>query len=547
MYFKVLIDETCNWPLQLRPEVCKVLLHAVESQIRTPPCTEMCFQVLDELTIDPEASPRQINRFFWHWHEYEQDEANTEISRRLQKIARRYAQQDLASRVQRYVIDVDWSEWNDEFRERHDKPKSRARALVTGLAQRIAGSVTSFLSVEHLLTPNEHTPALWDFGGQLACYDTNRELLSDLTRLTIGSKHHVCLLGYLSTIKTLDPSFYNSWINKAFEQNETAWLGTSIVVNSDEAAKFLPLCLDALDKGWIEPHLLAPIAYGQKTTSIQPEWIERLLQILTEQDTKESLRLAIELMDSFDLYANTSYRPDSVLQVLTRTIPHSNYQHGIGGHHWKSVCTKLIERDPSQAQALLDVLLTKMGESYELSYDSYVAPMAAQIASTNPLAAWSVIKEQFERSLPQWRSDLFSWLKGGLIQFDETTKNTTISNLPLTAIMDWIAEDVATRAGLIAHTAPRSLDDDGGGRLTRELLTKYGDIDGVQSRISSNFHTGGWTGPASAHFKRKREKLRRWLASGFEFEVNQWIEAEIEYIDRKIEREETNEERSRFD
>lgn len=67
------------------------------------------------------------------------------------------------------------------------------------------------------------------------------------------------------------------------------------------------------------------------------------------------------------------------------------------------------------------------------------------------------------------------------------------------------------------------------------------------SGISANFHSGGWTGPTNAHLKRKREKFRQWLAAGFDSEVTQWIESEIEYLDRNIEREEINEERSRFD
>ena len=99
----------------------------------------------------------------------------------------------------------------------------------------------------------------------------------------------------------------------------------------------------------------------------------------------------------------------------------------------------------------------------------------------------------------------------------------------------------------MAHAVPGTLGDEQGGRLTRDLLYRYGQLDGVKSGISATFHSGGWTGPASAYLKRKREKLRRWLAAGFEIEVTQWIENEIEYLDRNIEREEISEERERFD
>jgi hypothetical protein len=188
-----------------------------------------------------------------------------------------------------------------------------------------------------------------------------------------------------------------------------------------------------------------------------------------------------------------------------------------------------------------------MGKLYRLSYDSDVAPMANELVRIDERAAWSVVREQFERSLPKWRHDILNWLKGGLTSFNEENQRGAIAALPVLDIVEWIEEDVEPRATLIAHAAPGTLDDERGGQLTRELLNKYGTIDGVRSGISATFHSGGWVGPTSAHLKRKREKFRRWLVAGFGFEVTQWIEGEIEQLDRRIDREEIDEERSRFD
>lgn len=157
------------------------------------------------------------------------------------------------------------------------------------------------------------------------------------------------------------------------------------------------------------------------------------------------------------------------------------------------------------------------------------------------------MKVHFEETLPKWRGDLLHWLKGGLSTFDEEVLRGAIVDLPAPDILEWIEEDPESRAALIAHAAPRTLDNEQGGRLTRELLCRYGQFDGVQNGISATFHSGGWTGPTSAYLKRKRDKFRRWLAAGFGIDIMRWIEAEIEYLDRKIEREEIDEERSRFD
>lgn len=61
-------------------------------------------------------SPSKLNSFFWHCQRYEVDGQHPEIAKRLRSIERRYTRRDLASRrFQRYVIDVDWMEWDEDF------------------------------------------------------------------------------------------------------------------------------------------------------------------------------------------------------------------------------------------------------------------------------------------------------------------------------------------------------------------------------------------------------------------------------------------------
>ena len=132
------------------------------------------------------------------------------------------------------------------------------------------------------------------------------------------------------------------------------------------------------------------------------------------------------------------------------------------------------------------------------------------------------------------------------MRFDEEETYSPIADLPTTEIFQWIEQDIKNRAALIAHAAPRTLDDEGGGQLTRELLTRYSSVDGVGNGISAIFHSGGFTGPRSQHLKRKRDKFRTWLSAGFQYEVTRWIEDELDDLDQSIEAAEINEERDRF-
>ena len=547
LYFQSLVEETRSWPEADRPDVCQALLDAVEHQIQTPLCTELALEVLGALIDDPAMSPRQLNRFFWHWQEYEANKDNSHITSRVKAMARRYTRRDLASRVRRYVIDVDWMEWDDDFRDRHDKAKSRVKLSARALARRIARSPDSFREVEHLLVPTVDAPGLWFFGEELGAGDEKLVLLPALARLADDTKHHLCLHAYLSSVGKRDPELYRTWIRGALGDPGTAWLGATLTLRSDYVDELFDSCLGALDRGWIEARLFASLRFGKAIDRVPLDRAGQLLRKLDQINSAESLFLAVELMDSMAMDASFPCGGDFAFSVLVRTIPAEDRHEQMHGFHWKNVCAMLVKWEPARAKALLDALLTAMGKAYRLSYDSNVAPLADDLARMDVHAAWEVVRLQFEAALPEWRSDLLSWLKGGLVSFDEKEPKAVVADLPVADILEWIALDSGPRAPLVAHATVASLDDEHGGHLTRELLSRYGTIDGVRDGIRATFHSGGWTGPTSAHLRRKREKLRRWLAAGLDGQVMQWIEGEIEYLDRSIEREDIDEERSRFD
>lgn len=545
-YFQTLVNETKNWPSHLRLEVCNTLLNAVEHQIQTPYCTELAFQVLDLLINDESMLPEKLNSFFGHWREYNDDGSHPDITKRLQIIERCYTRRDLVSRFNRYVLDVSYREWDEEYRERRGKTKSRAQSLVKALARRIARSPEKFNEIQHLLTPERSTQGLWFFGEQLAQNDIDGMFLSQIIEVTLPSKNITCLYGYLSEVKKNNIALYTSTIDAFFEEKDTAWLGAQITLSSGYEDHLFAKCLSALDKGWISPQQFSSLRYGRSIDNIPKERLLVLFQKLDSLKTEEALCLLIELLDSIALDESSLVDSGFVFRVVSRSVP--NGEGRDVGYYWKRVAQKLVRWDERHVLPLLDVLLTKMGEEYRLSYDSNVGPLANELVQVNPSGAWEIIKSHFEETLPKWRSDMLHWLKGGIGGFDEKSPRGPIVDLPFQEIIEWVNEDPESRAGLIARAAPRTLDDTNGGKLTRELLSKYGQFDGVKRAVSANFfHSGGWVGLASAYLKRKRERFRRWLAAEYDSEITQWIEEGIEYLDRNIEREEINEERSRFD
>ncbi len=547
LYFKTLIDETATWSPALRPQVCSALLNAVDNQISIPPCTELALEILEKLTSDSAMSPSELNKFFWTWREYREGGLPHEVAVRIRRLARRYARRDLTSRFQRYVLDVDWLEWEQDIRDRRDKPPSHAKTLVTALARRVAAHPHLLNEISHLLAPESQTPALWHFGEQMGAIDKERTLLPLLTSIARSSVHGTCLHGYLTGLKAHSLEQYEAWLTDMLRSSETASLGAEITLRSVYSEDAFNRCLDVLEVNWIDPALFRVLLFGRALDSVPIGQVERLFRLIREHETPEAMELLIGLMDSISNDLPLPCGPDFIFTVALLAIPSSRHSGQSFAFNWKRVCSRLVKSKVELAAPLLDAILTAMGEEYSMRYAHDIEELSKELVVINPEGAWQVIAKQFEATLPKWRGDIYNWLKGGFCSFGDRVQRGPIAYLSETSILNWIESDRNERAALIAQATIPTLDDESGGGLTRQLLTRYGHIEGVSSGISTSFHSGSWMGPMSKHLKHQRNILRRWLTAGFEFPVVQWVENEIEMIDRAIQREEISEERDQFE
>lgn len=311
-----------------------------------------------------------------------------------------------------------------------------------------------------------------------------------LCDLTLETKHQVCLHGYLSIVRASDPKFYASTV-RVTDLESTAWLGATIALRTDYDDELFAQCLDSLEKKWIDPQLFTVLRFGRAIQSVPPERTWRLLRQLSKDNVQDSLFLLVELLDSIPFNDSSPFNSDFVFDVVSQFVPGGKNRDEMHGYHWKNVCSKLIEGRKLQTPAIrFFAYRNGQGLPLELRLQR-VAPLANELVKADPIEAWNIVKAHFELSLPEWRDDLIQWLKNSLSGFDENDSRGAIVDLPVPEILDWIKEDPEPRSVLMAHAAPRTLDDEYGGRLTRELLHRYGQFDGVRIGISATFHSGG--------------------------------------------------------
>lgn len=542
LYFQHLIKETSDWDASLRAEVCMALLEAVEQLITLPPCTELAFQVLSELIKEKSLQPSKLNSIFSWWRDYG-DESHSDIKKKLRSLERSLTIQSVYTRFQRYVIDIDYVEWDKDFRKKNGKPRRRSKELVRALARRIANDENSVTLICNLLANSKHSIGLFYFGEQLASNDPCFDFLETLIQIALRSNQQSCLKAYLSNVRSRDIERYYATLKQLLSDQNTAPLGASITLGESYDGALFEQCIYVLNNEWVNPLIFSQLRYGKKLESIPSVHLNQILQLLSKYDASDIQLLLLELLEDLNFDNNSIFNADFVFEAATKKIPYGN----MDGYHWTNVCLKLIAWDDKKIPSLLDAILMRMKDDYQLSYARSVQDLTNELVKRHPSQAWEIIKRHIEDSLPKWRVDILHWLKSADYSFGGDANSGAIQYLPVDEIFAWISIVPEERSALIAHAAPNTLDDEHGGQITRELISKYGQYEGVKSGISATMHSGGWVGLESMYHKKKRDKFRHWLASDFAPEVLQWIEEEIEYLDKRIVESEIKEERSHYD
>lgn len=547
MYFQVLIDETKDWQDSLQGELDQALLEVVEKQILNPRSTELAFQVLNKLVHVTEIEAQNLITFFRRIKKQIKNNPNSIILKRIRNIERSYIQRNLINRFRKYVLGADYLEWEDFYSNNAEKSKSRLTMLVDALAIRIVNTPIMTEELKELFALGGESPALYYFGKKLSECDSTQKLLPILKQVALGRKYDLCLRGYISAIREKDKPLYLELITDFLGEEETARIGVDLIFSSDYNDDLFEKCLKSLRKGWVEPNQFRMLQGGEKLGAVPNEKIKRLLYLLAEDKSDESLYTQLFILNSLPLSVFSSFDSNFIFSVVSRTIPLDVSLNDMFSYLWENVCQKFISCDENCVSSLLEVLIAAMEKKQDLRLQHSSIPVIAnQLVKINFVKAWCIVKKHLEKNLPNWNFTLLSWLKGELDRHGVNVNNhPPILNFPIAEIFQWIEADPAERALVIAYVTPVDLDKEDS--LMRELLIKYGEFESVRNELSASFNTGSYSGRRSIYLKNKRSVLRQKLMNELEPNIVGWLESEIDNLDYSIERAEIEEERSYFD
>jgi hypothetical protein len=533
-YLNCLIEETRNWQDELRVEANNTILITLRDILEIQQLKEDVFHTLQIIVDDPNTDPHALNYFIYDRIQHYRNEEGAENLRwRLQRISGKMTRKDLESRFQRYVIDVQWKEWNDCNVDELAQQNLRARKLLRALAKRVVSDRQSFEILLPMMTSkhSDCSDCLYYFGEALAEYDTQNILFDPL--LAYSEEFDQCVGGYLTHLKQSAPAKWKGTVLKLLSKKETASKGANLVWCSGFDSEVFDRWVLAYEHGWINVESFKRLQYGMEWQQIPKGKLIDFLGKLMDHPSQNSMYVLIVMLDQF--LNDENWIPNSKLVSRFVSIPEIFLEHKDKMYSGRldRICTNLAKHNPDIIIPMLSTILDVMEKTNFLRYDS-IASTAQTLLAIKPDESWALIKKYLLKSASEWRLDLLYWLKGEIGGIGRISQKPPIAELPIGAILDWIDENPAQRASMIANASPASLEDEFGGKLTRALLVKYGENEDVLSGINASFHTGCWAGPESEHLREKREMLRTWLGRGYEPNVCNWIEDEISRLDERI-------------
>jgi hypothetical protein len=227
--------------------------------------------------------------------------------------------------------------------------------------------------------------------------------------------------------------------------------------------------------------------------------------------------------------------------ILSPSVLHGNDH---ARYQWAEVTQRFVEEFPRHAMAILESVFMKFDDHdfmFRLTH-SQVQNTMMNLIRNDPHESWRIVIRLMDPLGETRARNTAHWLGPGYAMGDTVTAGP-LAAFHVGDVLTWVAAAPEERAHFIIRECPKTFDANAGGALTREILIRYGDQERVRQALSENFGTEGWSGSASAHFRKKRDKLREWLSVETEKPIVDWLQEEIAYVGRQIKANEIREER----
>ncbi|TET35323.1 MAG: hypothetical protein E3J72_11395 [Planctomycetota bacterium] len=529
-----------------RDEGVRILLERSRGLLSIKGISDIVLKSLRELDKKNYANKKQLIATTNEIIRYMPNDAPKSLINKSKKLYKDIVGTGFNSRLHRYVgLNI-----FEDFYDEDGKKNNNVEKIIENLADEMANNQELFnKNIEWLLTNDAQNANF--LGYSLARHDSNNELLENMLQKfnLIGTDANPGLIGgYLRKIQEIDVNSWENQLDRIANNSHLCKFLVEITISGSITDRSIRRILDNMKAGFLNIEKLSLLTYGYNTRGLAEELFLEITYYLLRSEYPKARSIVLRYWDYYYLDNKSKYKlPEKDTWNL---LTHQKYlypdntvkQEPIDDYYWSKIALSFIENYKERIVELGRKFIPAIfhGKSIIGRYHNQTNKVITEIIKKFPEEMWHTITAELEKEDSRSYKILI-WMQGDSLEKRHKSKLTLI---PLDLIWDWIDKDPHSRARLIAEAVPNSLFHSAEKKCyAREVLARYGNIESVKSAMFSNFITGVYNGPMSAHYKGRKLELLEFLKNESNSNVIEWVEDHISYLDNEIERSRIEEER----
>ncbi len=245
--------------------------------------------------------------------------------------------------------------------------------------------------------------------------------------------------------------------------------------------------------------------------------------------TRASASAALQLFEFYSerFKSDVTFPCDLALELLSAPgllqEDESERMDSMGDHYWTEIAKKFLKNCARHALSLMRSIVENYGHRGSVidSHYSVSSSILNQLLSEHPKDTWAEIADRFNRGEHEsfW---LREWLSGAL------------HYLPPQVLVDWVAEDVESRAREAANFVPHDLPIDlQSNSFVGQILKNYGNRQDVRESLRNNYLSSSWTGLASERYSGMTHTFEALKKVHTDPNIKKWIREMLDLLERQ--------------
>lgn len=477
-----------------------------------------------------------------------------EIHARIEEFYTFLEGDDFAGKLRRYVGTEIMEDWYGDDGKQEKGSQKKLQVLAADIVTQ-----PTLLADNAWLFTTAAKNGYW-FGVTLANCDEDMSLLQPLLdeqrKSTNDDASVFFLSGYLQGLQKRDAGKADQTIEDLSKEPYFLPRILELIWRVELNERTAKLVLELLKADKIDYREISRFKLGAAVKGISDDLFSQWINNLLERNDVYAHVTAIDLFLSHYVFQEQKELPkDLTKKLLTMKTLGTQATRQLSSDiewDWSQVALRYIQQYPEDIDYLINFMARYFGKKKSILESHHeAATVLTELAKVSPEVVWDKVASEIVGGGGGYFEtySLESWLQGE-ISFGEGRSQGAIQMLDKQMLINWIEQNPEERAPLVARMVPHDFGFDNEPDepcWLKIILDKYGDNKHVTSAINANLWGEGYSGPASQHYAKKLEDVKRFKALNTDStNIQAWANQYIPGLEAHIEQSKIDEERRPF-